>query len=78
MPQIKILNVTFHLIVHIEIGELEVFLDISLSPFNIALACRANMYMAILTAIDVTLTTCAMQTKGKILANINCCAYVHK
>ena len=78
MPQIKIPSVTFHLIVHIEIGELEVFLDISISPFNIALACRANMYMAILAAVDVTLTACAIRTKCKILANINCCAYGHK
>ena len=33
--------------------------------------------MAILAAIGVTLTTCAMQTKGKTLANNNCCVLVH-
>ena len=64
------ISVTFVLIVHIEIGELEVFLDISLSPFNIA--SLSNNYMAILAAIDVTLTTCAIQTTGNILANNNC------
>ena len=37
------ISVTFDLIVQIEIGELEVFLDISLSQFNIA-ACRANIW----------------------------------
>ena len=70
MPQIKIISVKFDLIVHIEIGELEVFLDISLSPFNIASV--SSKYMAIPAAIDVTLTTCAIQTTCKIFANNNC------
>ena len=60
------ISVTFDLIVHIEIGELEAFLDISISPFNIAFV--SSKYMAILAAIDVTLTTSAIQTMGK---NIN-------
>ena len=64
------ISVTFDLIVHIEICELEVFLYISLSPFNIAIV--SSKYMAVLAAIDVTLTTCAIQTTGKILANNNC------
>ena len=63
------ISVTFVLIVYIEIGELEVFLDISLSPFNIASV--PSKYMTILAAIDVTLI-CAIQTTGKILANNNC------
>ena len=54
------ISVTFVIIVHIEIG----------SPFNIASV--SSKYMAILAAIDVTLTTCAIQTTGKILANNNC------
>ena len=70
MPQIKMISVTFDLIVHIEIGELEVFLDISISPFNIAFV--SSKYMAILAASDVTLTTCAIQTTNKILANDYC------
>ena len=64
------ISVTFVSIVYIEIGEREVFLDISLSPFNIAFV--SSKYMAILTAIDVTLTTCAIQTTGKILPNNFC------
>ena len=70
MPQIKMISVTFDLIVHIEIGELGVFLDIVISPFNIASV--SSKYMAILAASDVTLMTRAIQTMGKILANDYC------
>ena len=64
------ISVTFDLIVHIELGEFEVFLDISIFPFNIAFL--SSKYMAILAASDVTLTTCAIPTTGKILANDYC------
>ena len=63
MPQIEIISEAFVSIVHVEIGELEVFLDISISTFNIASV--SSIYMAILAAIDVALKTCAIQTTAK-------------
>ena len=61
----------FYSLDHIEIGELGVFLIISLSPFYFA--SLSSKYRANLAAIDVTLTTCAIKTTGQILTNYTGC-----
>ena len=57
----------YYLLNHFEIGDIYVFVDISLSPFNFASV--SSKYMANLVASDVTLTTSAIQTIGQMLAN---------
>ena len=43
---------------HFEIGEIEVFVDISVSPFNFA--CMSSKNIANLAASNATLTRCAI------------------